>query len=227
MNWVFIQREALRINPAFWFEMSVWDGDTGGEGWKAGGGKVILPKPEQYRRRGQAWTPERYEGSTQFGMWLLRPRSVREFRGHGQPREPFQAHWEAIPRAVDRVHDDATLSRFWRAGELVPNRSHPHPFQTDMLPRYANEDRWFLLDTSLDPPRPWTYETELPVFALALVVGEPGSRTWLMYAHAPLGERKDVRVSIPGFREVTVDVPVAGAFHAVEESTGAARRTAQ
>jgi len=30
---------------------------------------------------GQRWSPDRYAGFVQFGMWLLRPRAVEEFRG--------------------------------------------------------------------------------------------------------------------------------------------------
>jgi hypothetical protein len=57
------------------------------------------------------------------------------------------------------------------------------------------------------------------VFSLALVRGEPGSRRWLLYAHSPLENRRQVKITIPEFGEVTVDVTRAGTFHLVEERT--------
>jgi hypothetical protein len=87
----------------------------------------------------------------------------------------------------------------------------------------AKQDRWFLLDTNLDPPRPWTHTTNLPVFNLALVRGESGRREWLVYAHSPLMNRDKVGITIPGFRAITIDVPRRGAFHLVSERTGKIR----
>jgi hypothetical protein len=77
--------------------------------------------------------------------------------------------------------------------------------------------RWFLLSTDLDPPRPWEQTTNIPVFSLALVQGEPGERRWLLYAHSPLENRRGVRITIPDYGPVTVDVPRAGAFFLIEE----------
>jgi hypothetical protein len=85
---------------------------------------------------------------------------------------------------------------------------------------YRQEDRWFLLDTTLDPARPWNLGTALPVFGLALTRGQAPHREWLVYAHAPLREKKAVGVAIPGYKAVTVDVPVAGAFYQASEATG-------
>ena len=89
-------------------------------------------------------------------------------------------------------------------------------------------DRWFLLDTSLSPrelTRPQEFDnlapppsqTEVPVFALALVLGEEGKREWLVYAHAPKGARTGVTISLPGFGDLTADVPQSGCFYHVKE----------
>ena len=59
---------------------------------------------------------------------------------------------------------------------------------------------------------------------LALVEGEPGSRRWLVYAHSPLEDRRDVEVTLPEWGKLTVDVPSAGAFYVVEERGGKAKR---
>jgi proline racemase len=52
---------------------------------------------------------------------------------------------------------------------------------------------------------------------MALVRGEAGSRRWLVYAHSPLEDRRDVRITLPEYDEITVDVPQAGAFYLVQE----------
>ena len=50
--------------------------------------------------------------------------------------------------------------------------------------------------------------------------GQP-ARRWLVYAHAPTGDRKAVVTTLPDFGQITVDVPVAGAFWVVDEKTKA------
>jgi len=208
MNWPFMLEEAFRLNPKFWWEISVWDGHQ--------------PKRDDdmrkvYARKGQTFTPARYGGFVQFGMWLLRPRVVREFRGWTDDRRTIMPYFEAILAAVDRVHRDETLRAFWRKGRLVAVRSHKHPYQQNVPEKYKGVDRWFLLETSLTPPRPWKLSTEIPVFAVALALGEKAQRRWLLYSHAPTGARKGVEIAIPGCDKVTVDVPVGGAFWVVGE----------
>src|SRR5512136_2655388 len=112
------------------------------------------------------YSPARYAGMVQSGMWLLRPRVVREFH---------------IPE------------------------------------EFRARDRWFLLDTNLDAPRPWTFvppklgkltpggfvepqhpweqTTKIPVYSLALVKGQSPQRRWLLYGHSPWGPRKSVEVT--------------------------------
>ncbi len=210
MNWVFMQSEALRLNPRFWFEMSVWDGHEPA---------MENDKRKTYARAGQRFTPERYGGMAQFGMWLLRPRVVREFRGWQDTLDQAEPYFLPIVEAVDRIHRNPTLREFWRKGSLVPNRAGAHPYQTVIPAEYQSVDRWFLLDTSLDPKRPWELGTPLPVFALALALGDPPRRRWLVYAHAPLGERQSVQVMIPGFRAVTINVEVGGSFYLADEKS--------
>lgn len=248
MNWVFMLDEAWRVNPDFWFEMSTWDGNGVGCWVKALG----VSKPEdlakasshplsrqrrqqldpatmrkckvaQYMADGQDYPPARAAGWVQFGMWLLRPRVVREFRSHTTPLKPVEPYWMETVRAVDRVYADATLEEFWRHGELVPNRAHRHPYQSGIPEKYADIHRWYMLDTNLDPERPWGQKTNLPVFSLALVLGKQGSRRWLLYAHSPLKDRKAVGIRIPDFGMVSVDVPRSGAFYVINEGTGDVR----
>ncbi len=219
-NWVPMLDEALRLNPDFWWEISVWDGHE--------------PKRDDdmrkvYARKGQDYGPARYRGFVQYGMWLLRPRAVREFRGWTDTREDMMPYFGQVLAAVDRLYRDPTLQRFWRKGRLVPNRDVKHPYQANVPEDVAKLDRWFLLDTSATPERPWKLDTVIPVFASALELGEgpfegsknrpPSTREWLIYAHAPLGERKDVTIALPGFGPVTADVAVGGTFiHVTEEA---------
>jgi hypothetical protein len=210
MNWVFMQAEATRLNKRFWFEFSTWDGST----------DTLDDKRSFYASQGQTYSPARYAAMVRFGMWLTRPRVVREFRGWDGRGSEHRAYFLSLVQAVDEVHDNPVLRRFWRKGNLVPNRNHTHPYQADVPDEYKNEDRWFLLDTNLDPVRPWQLNTALPVFALALTMAKGGAREWLVYAHAPLGLRQNVLVMIPDYGFVKIDVPAAGAFYWLQEKGG-------
>lgn len=208
MNWVPMLAEAHRLNPRFWFELSTWDGHEP---------TLANDKRKVYAQAGQTASPERYGGMVQFGMWLLCPRAVREFRGWTDTVANAEPYFLPILAAVDRVYHNPILRRFWRQSQLVPNRAHPHPYAANLPPDYRAADRWFLLDTDLDPPRPWTLSTEIPVFALARVLGQPGGREWLIYAHAPLGERQGVTVTLPEYGQVRIDVTPAGVFYHLRE----------
>jgi hypothetical protein len=127
----------------------------------------------------------------------------------------------ALANDIDHIYQNDTLKFFWRKGTLVPNRAHQHPYQTAIPEEYKKEDRWFLLDTNLDPPRPWKLDTEIPVYSIAFVDGTKGNRRWLVYAHSPLQDRNNVEITIPDYGKITVDVPVAGAFYTVDEKSKA------
>ncbi len=218
MNWLFQLDEAWKSKPGFWWEISLWDGNGG---WTPGTACTpeLLKKAKacQYLHDGQTYTPERFLGWAQFGLWLLRPRVIREFRSSTEPLEPWRPTFERLLLAVDRLYTNATLEEFWRHGTLVANRAHAHPFQADIPQKHQGIDRWFLLDTGLDPKRPWEMTTNLPVFSLALVRGRPGARRWLVYAHSPLQDRRGVEITLPDYGKLTVDVSRAGVFSLVDE----------
>jgi hypothetical protein len=209
MNWVFMQEEALKLNPKFWFELGTWDGSVDQRN----------DKRRFYLGKGQTYDADRYGGMVQYGMWLNRPRSVREFRGWTERRSVQGQYFLAVVAAVDRVYADDVLTRFWRKGQLVANTAHDHPYQAKVPEEYKERPRWFGLDTDLDPPRPWGYGAELPVFALALTLGQGAEREWLVYAHSPLATRDGVKVTIPGYQEITISVPPQGVFYHVIEKT--------
>jgi len=210
MNWVFMNRNAYKMNPKFWFELSTWDGNVGDQ---------PNDKRKTYAAMGQALSPDRYEGMIQFGMWLLRPRAVRDFRGYNETTAAVMPYFVPIMNAVDRVHTNPILRRFWRQGELVPNHAHQHPYQKEIPDEYKNEDRWFLLDTNLDAPWPWTLNTEIPVYSLALVTGKAPKREWLVFTHAPKGARPGVQITVPDYDKITVDASQTGSFYLISEKT--------
>lgn len=219
MNWVFMLDEVHRTRPEFWFELSTWDGDQPGAG---------NDKRKFYVRQGQPFSPARYEGFVQFGMWLTRPRAVREFRGYLETVEYAGAYFDAVLDSVDRVHRHPLLQKFWRNGTLVPNPRGKHPYQADVPAEYAGLDRWFLLHTDLTPGElqpeefdnaaPPARQLEVPVFALALALGTAPQREWLLYAHAPREARTGVHIELPGYGPVVVDVPQSGSFFLVTEA---------
>jgi hypothetical protein len=99
----------------------------------------------------------------------------------------------------------------------VPNNVHLHPYQSDIPAQYREKKRWFALDTNLDPPRPWTLKTNIPIFSIAYVTGKEPNRRWLIYAHSPLENRTNVKITIPLFDTVTVDITRAGVFYTIDE----------
>jgi hypothetical protein len=209
MNYVPVLAEVRRKQPDFWFEISTWDGQQPGQP----SDKLLF-----YANRGQTYSPDRYGGMVQFGMWLLRPRVVRDFRGsEDDERIRFEAYYDRIMEAVARVHRDPVLRDFWRHGRLVQNRLGGHPYETALTPELASRPRWFLLDSPANPPRPWQLTTPLTVYSLALVRGQTPHREWLVYAFSPLQRSGVVTVQIPEGPEVKVRTAEQGAFTLIEE----------
>ncbi len=210
MNWIFMREEVFRDNPEFWFEISSWDGN--------------VPEKDNdmrkfYRRIGQQYGPVRYEGMVQFGMWLIRPRLVREFRMSTDTISRSGAFFDSILRSVDRVYENPFLRRFWRKGKLVVNREHRHPFQSAIPEEYKGKDRWFLLESNANPPRPWKLETKLNLFALALSYREGAEEEFLLYLFSPTPVKGRVEVTVPGYGKVYIsNVPKWGFYRLVPDN---------
>jgi hypothetical protein len=218
MNTLFALRDGYAQNPEWWYELSLWDGNE----WPWP--KQTPSKPATYVASGQVWSPERYEGFVQFGLWLLQPRLLREYRGWTTPWADAEPYFRAVLRAVDRVHTKPVLAGWWRHSALVPNRSRAHPYQAEIPEEYRGEDRWFLLDCDRNPQEyPWDLHWKIPVFALARVRGTAPQRQWLIYAHAPLGAVQGAVLTLPELGPVTADIPLAGGFLEVDEATRAAK----
>jgi hypothetical protein len=208
MNYIAVLDEVRRDRQRFWFELSTWDGQQPG---------APTDKRQFYASRGQELTPTRYGGMVQFGMWLLRPRVVREFRNPEHDRIRFGPYFDQILAAVARVHDDPTLRAFWRAGRLVENPAGGHPYEVALPKELASRPRWFLLDSRINPPRPWELTTPLKVFSLALEQGKAPHREWLIYAFSPLDAAVDAEVTIPDGPSAEVRATRGGAFSLLKE----------
>ena len=118
---------------------------------------------------------------------------------------PLASHWNvgSVRGTFEPAHQ---IELIQRGSHILPWCAWPQPSLDDPKQR--------------DPPRPWTMKTNLPVFSMALVRGKKGARRWLLYAHSPLADRKGVRITIPDYKDVTVDIPRAGVFCLIEEAVG-------
>jgi hypothetical protein len=130
MNWIFQLEEAFSVNPDFWWEVSLWDGN--GRGWTPDKGYVpeLLSKSKacQYLKDGQTYTPDRYEGWAQYGLWLLYAASPLEGRRDVQITIPqFGTITVEVPRAGAFYVIDEQI------GKTAPVFSlrHDHPRRGD------------------------------------------------------------------------------------------------
>lgn len=211
MNGVLLRQEALQANPHFWHEVIFWNGDITDKG------KEKINKLKKYEEMGVKYTPEVYAGWVKHNLWTLTPRVAREWRGSADDKDRWWPYFEQIIKAVDQIHHEPVLARFWRKGELVANRSRQHPYNSLVPEKWQKVDRWFNLDTSLDPVGPWDLKTELPVMAVARILGEKGHREWLIYVHATKQNLQQVGLTIPDYGKVTVSATLSGNHYWLKE----------
>jgi hypothetical protein len=207
MNQVFMRAEAEALDPDFWWESILWDGNQAFY--------------DQCAAEGHPFTPERYRGLAQWIAWLLQPRTLAEYRDSDQQLTTYSDYWDEVVRAVDVIYDHSTLTEFWRSGTLVPS-GNTHPYQTDLHTGYTDAEvaRDFLLTCSANPARPWTTTTQVNVFALARLLGTTPNRRWLLYLYSPLYQFEGITVTIPNYQAVTVNATPGGYFYLVDEALG-------
>ncbi len=235
MNWVFMNEETRQRKSDFLFELSTWDGyepscDVATYCSSLANISQCCDKRAAFALTGYPWSPERYAGMVQYGMWLTRPYSVREFRNNLETWDSQKDYYYALMNAVDRVHRQPVLTDFWQNGNLVENPNGQHPYQAgsgvasgyldaDIKSRYGI-GRWFFLNTDLDPT---TFDTttnaEIKVFSMALTKGSDGNREWLVYTHSPRQNRENVRITIPYYKDIVAsNVNVGGNFYLIKEN---------
>lgn len=247
MNMYAFQNMVFYKDPGFYWSTIIWDGEYMNNIWRSRGqGTASMAKPFQYASSGQRWDFNRYEGTFQFGLWVMRPKEFREFRGDEERNAYMDGAWQRTLAMVDRPWSNPVLKDFWRFGTLVPNRYEPatRPAGEKWDEQSKNLDRWFVLKCDANPPRgEWTPEeqlrtepppvkpadykngkdpwkdAQLRVFSIALMRGEKPKRSWLIYAHAPLGAVANCKIQLPGFGDVKLDsVPLSGSFFVVNET---------
>ena len=117
MNLLFQKKyyEDVYANPDFdfWWELSTWFDP------------LFI---EKFEGEGQEVPPERYEGFIKWGMWLTRPRVVRDFKYSTLTREETWEWYKVVVDAVDEVHANPTLERFWKYSEPLLLTDIPHPW---------------------------------------------------------------------------------------------------
>ena len=210
MNWVFMLDEVHMSTPRFLVRI-VHLGRRPGPGMANDKLQVLCPP------RGAFHPWARYEGFVQYGMWLTRPRVVRDFRGYLETIEYAGPYFQPILDSVDRVYTDPVLQKFWRKRNArALTAKGKHPFQAGIPTEYQNIDRWFLLDTNLTPKelrpeefdnaQPPARQVEVPVFPLAMVMGTAPKREWLVFAHSPKQGRVGVEITLPEYGPITVDM---------------------
>ena len=182
----------------------------------------------------------RYEGFCNLALWMTRPRIVREF-AWGDYDRVVENHWQALMRATDRVWSDPVLTKFWRKGTLVANPAYAlqtklhHPM-CDIGEfwgkRWAGEDCFFQLSVAINPAfADWPAGTNvtrtssddktstIKVWAIAYELGTKPKREWLLIAQSPREDRKAVKITVPGYGEVAVDVARSGSFYQLSEGS--------
>jgi len=193
---------ACEHNPDYYWEVSTWFDP------------VFV---ERIEKEDDVSPLDRHSGATKWGMWIARPRVVRDFSYGKQNLPEYEANLRRVMDAVDEIHEDADLSSFWRSSEIVRNTRRSHPYSTHIPKEYRGVDRWLGLDTNLDPGGLWGHGTEIPVWALARVQGSPGSRRWLVYVQSPRRERSAVEVRVPELGPLSVRALPAGCYYVARE----------
>jgi hypothetical protein len=144
--------------------------------------------------------PQRYRGYTQFALWFLRPSIIRQTTSKTSKDEINPLFQEVID-SVELINYNDILADFWQNGKLVQNGTSP--LDKNIPSQYKNTPRWFLLDT----------DSEEKVWAFALVKGEKPNREWLVYVQSPDGNKTDVTVTIPKYKDILIDGTQNGSFY--------------
>jgi len=159
--------------------------------------------------------PTRYRGLAQFALWFLRPSTIRQASAETttELQEPL---FQELSDSVELIHYNPQLADFWKNGTLV--KSGTSDLNASIPEQYKNAPRWFLLDTDANPKRSWSDNTNIKVWAFALVKGKAPNRAWLVYTQSPEGNRTDVTVSVPGYKDVLLNTTEEGSFYSISES---------
>ncbi len=157
MNLAVMQGPLFEKAPDFFWGSIFWEGSNPGDFWRPRGLPGVTSKTNLYAvGRRQVWDFDRLQGLQQFGLWMMRPRLMMEFRGGHSYRNAWEnATWESLLTAGQRPWVDPVLREFWEKGRLVPNDvEKPRHKLGDDQPEWVRKlDRWFLLTCDVNPAR--------------------------------------------------------------------------
>ena len=215
MNLLFQRDYYKEINPDFWWELSSWFDPEFIETWEA---------------KGQEFPPERYGSYIKWGMWLTRPRVVRDFKYSTLTREETWEEYETVVDAVDEIHVNPNLEQFWKYSEpvLITDVLHPWDEEDHYWPElfYNNNERmrWYQLKNNVTyTPVPSDDYSDVSgevfnVWIMANVMGTSPNREWLIFAYTPLVAQMDVTAELPGYGNITITAKRGGTYYLVRES---------
>ena len=188
-------KDAKGINPKFMYQLSLNDND-------------------------KIYELARYRGYAQFALWFLRPNIIRQETSK-DTRTDIEPIFQELSDSVELIYSSTVLQDFWKNGKLVSNGKTN--FNSNIPDRFKKEPRWFLLTTDANPVRiprhPWSDTTKIDVWAFALVKGKRPNREWLLYVQSPEGDRSNVKIDVPSYKDILVDSSVKGSFYILKEST--------
>lgn len=216
MNWIFMIKENKERNPNYYMELSVWDGHSYDN--------TDTRSVQEAKQPGSSLSS--YVAMTKLGSWLSRPQVIREFRFYDETIAANKPYTDAIIKFVDEINDNTTLKTFWCEGELVPNRTRKHPYNNSIPARYADTDRWYLLNSSMDAQGPWTQNTSVKIWAIALKTGDAPNRKWLVYMYSTDSDIKSVDLEIPDYKKIALKPNVSGSYFLIDEAGQSAQELA-
>ncbi|MCG8669096.1 MAG: hypothetical protein MI867_06750 [Pseudomonadales bacterium] len=201
MGWQPLMETTRRNRQSFWYELSIWDGYN-----------ERNPKDKRFffRRKGEKFNTQRYQGLVRYGLWLTRPNVLREFRHWNQDRIAVFEFFNTAAQSVSEVHDNKVLSRFWKNGKILANEDVQHPFDKLLPDVVSNHARWFNYHSSAEASA-----DSQRVRAFSLVMKSP-QNDYLVYAYSPVTDEKIVEVLVGDVGKVPVPLFRGGSFHLVK-----------
>jgi len=150
--------------------------------------------------------PQRYRGFAQFALWFLRPSIIRQTPNKTTIDEINPLFQEVID-SVELIHNSNVLADFWTNGKLVSTGGSNY---TQNIPtNYQSVPREFLLKTN----------AMASVWAFTLKKGVAPNREWLIYIQSPEENLTDITVTVPDFKDISLDATQEGNFYTLIEST--------
>jgi hypothetical protein len=207
MNYLPQLEQALTKNPGYWSEISIWDGHIL---------KSKKDKLQYFKAHEHELTECRYAGFSKFGLWLLTPRVIREFRFYNEGYEEQGYAAEAIMKTVDELYADKNLQQFWRRGLLLENDQGKHPYNSLLPDSYKTASRWFLLESKENTGNMNSLSNEIKVFSIAIKISDQKQSKYLIYVFSPFLTQNTVTVTIPGIGDRPVNSSQCGAYTFIE-----------